>query len=199
MITGATACQHHTSDPSKTLDNTLQLLQIQGGRFQVYAPPQYIRQRLGLLHDLLEHEMLKLAFCGRHWVLRNVNRVSGHTITGYRPNLDCTRLQRRHLAASQEYRLVRERDERWQVAGDKSLLIADTNHEPPRVPVPRSYHCVRKCLARDEHSQSAPCLSQHPVDGRPKIEAIRERLLNEMWQDLGICLRSKRMTARRQL
>ena len=172
----------------------VQTAEVRGAELQVETALQRPLARLGLLEDLLEHEVLVRAAVVRLVApLHGVRALVGRPIVE-RAGLVAAGVDHGDLAVVEIDDLLGVAHQRRDVGGDEHLALADADHH--RAAVARRDDAVG--LARVEHRDAVRPVDRHQRLAHRLVELAADRL-DEMRQHLAVGLGAKDVPLRLQL
>ena len=186
------AASHQVDSPRarQLLFGEIELGDVDGARFQGDASPQRVGDGLGLLVDLLEHEVPVTALLGGHGVPGDPPGGARQRPCGGVEDAESARPHLGDLAVFQEGHVPGVLEQRRDVRGDEGLAVALADDDG------------RGVLGHDEAVGVAPAQEYQRVrtvdlpDGLPyglqQIHPLGEPCLGEMGHELGVGIRVER-------
>ena len=177
----------HDEYPVKAADEVLIKAQlIENDLAFLYSRGDGLAHGLGLLHDLLEHEVRIAALFGSADVPVDIAVLFLDGLAVFIKDLDAVGGDEGDLAVVHICHIARMLDERSNVRGDE--IAAVTVAEEQRRVLACGDEAVGRILAHDAQRVSALDAVEHAVDRGHKVPAAVIEILEQLRDDLGIGL-----------
>ena len=193
---GSAANNNNALGVQQFVANRVQASHLDLAGLEVEASAHRVQDRLGLLKDFFDHEVIKATlFDGRQIDLKLVDHIVHRHIVGNRTHDNPSALDDGHFAVFEVDHLFGGVNERGCVTSHKKLVVAKSKNE--RRAQATYHHLVGFFGAEYDNGVGSYDFVQREAHGLLKVNLLFVlNVLNEVDQDLGIGVARERITLR---